>query len=171
MSNKTWLLAMDLDGTVWDHLDISSVQPPYIRIDEGIIENTKGIKIKVYKEAIDFIKWSKNNGAIVTSLSWNITKYAMEALKVLGIENLFDYHLIEYHPEKYKLLLKLLKELENKGIKILPKNIVYIDDRDIHINDIKKYIGDIIFIWMWKNTKNYDDVKKIIIEKVIGSGI
>jgi len=29
MSNKTWLLAMDLDGTVWDHLDISKVELPY----------------------------------------------------------------------------------------------------------------------------------------------
>jgi len=111
------------------------------------------------------------NGAIVTSLSWNIPENAVEALKTLGIYGIFDYHLIEYHPDKYKMLMKLLNELEIKGIKISAENIVYVDDRDIHINDIKKNIGNVLFIHMWKDAKSYEDAKKIIMEKIIGSGI
>ncbi len=29
MEGKPWLLAMDLDGTVWDNLNISGINPPY----------------------------------------------------------------------------------------------------------------------------------------------
>jgi magnesium-dependent phosphatase-1 len=171
MSNKTWLLAIDLDGTVWDHLDISKVELPYKKIADGILENSQGIIVRVYKEALEFIGWAKMNGAIVTSLSWNIPENAVEALKTLGIYEIFDYHLIEYHPDKYKMLMKLLNELEIKGIKISAENIVYVDDRDIHINDIKKNIGNVLFIHMWKDAKSYEDAKKIIMEKIIGSGI
>lgn len=166
---NNWLLAIDLDGTVWNHKDISAVPMPYKKISDGVIENNDGIRITVYPEALEFIKWARKNGGIITSLSWNIPENAMQALKVLGIDTLFDYHLIEYHPDKYRLLLKLLNELEKKNITIPPGRIVYVDDRDIHIQDIRKNIGNIIFIHIWREVKDFEDAKKIIYERIIKS--
>ncbi|MDP8011919.1 MAG: magnesium-dependent phosphatase-1 [Thermoplasmata archaeon] len=160
-----WLLAMDLDGTVWDHLDITSAPLPYKKIDNSTIESADGTRIKIFNDAIEFIKWSKNNGAIVTSLSWNVPENAFEALKIFNIIDLFDYHLIEYHPDKYKLLLRLLSELKEKNIEI--NKIVYVDDRDIHVENIKKFIGNVTFIHIWKEVKNYDEAKKIVQEKIL----
>jgi len=158
---------MDLDGTLWDHLNISGVNPPYMRIDELSIRNNDNIIITVYKSALDFMKWAKSNGAIITSLSWNRTDYVNEALAKLGIIELFDYNSTDYTPDKDKRLLKLIEELKMSGIDIKPEMIVYVDDRDIHMENIKKNIGNIVFINIWKDIKNYDDAKKIVEEKIL----
>jgi len=158
---------MDLDGTLWDHLNISGVNPPYMRIDELSIKNNDNVIITVYKSALDFMKWAKSNGAIITSLSWNRTDYVNEALAKLGISELFDYNSTDYTPDKDKRLLKLIEELKMSGIDIKPEMIVYVDDRDIHMEAIKKNIGNIIFINIWKDIKNYDDAKKIVEEKIL----
>ncbi len=164
---KNWILAMDLDGTLWDHLNISGVNPPYMRIDELSIKNNDNVIITVYKSALDFMKWAKSSGAIITSLSWNRTDYVNEALTKLGISELFDYNSTDYTPDKDKRLLKLIEELKMSGIDIKPEMIVYVDDRDIHMEAIKKNIGNIIFINIWKDIKNYDDAKKIVEEKIL----
>ncbi|MEM0140017.1 MAG: magnesium-dependent phosphatase-1 [Ferroplasma sp.] len=168
---KPWVLAMDLDGTVWDNLNISGVNPPYTRINERCIKNNENVVITMFDEAIDFIKWARANGAITTSLSWNRKDYAMEALNEFGIADLFDYNSTDHTPDKDQRLLKLMETLKSKGIDICPSRVVYIDDRDLHMTDIRKNVGDIVFINIWKSTKSYDDAKEIIKNKILGSNI
>ncbi len=167
---KNWILAMDLDGTVWDHLNISGVNPPYIRIDDIRIKNNDNVIITLYKSALDFMKWARSNGAIITSLSWNRTDYVNEALLKFGIMELFDYNSTDYTPDKDKRLLKLIEDLKISGINITPDRIVYVDDRDIHMESIRKNIGDIIFINIWKDIKDYEGAKKIIENRILKVG-
>ena len=165
---KPWLLAMDLDGTVWDNLNISGVKPPYKKISNDEITNGD-VKIKLLDDVIEFMEWCKANGAIIISLSWNIKENALMALKEFNIDRFFDYHATDYTPEKGKRLLEILKYLDSIGIKIDKKRIVYIDDRNIHIDEIKKLVGDIIFIHMWKDAENYKRAMEIIYKDIIQS--
>ncbi|WP_337860428.1 magnesium-dependent phosphatase-1 [Ferroplasma sp.] len=166
---KPWILAMDLDGTVWDHLNISGVNPPYTRLDSGHIKNSDNVVITIFACAIDFIKWAHENGAITTTLSWNRKDYAQEALEAFGICNLFDYNSTDHTPDKDQRLLQLINALKEKGIDIPPERVVYVDDRDLHMDDIRKNIGTITFINIWKTTKNYKEAKEIVEEKIIKS--
>ncbi len=166
MEIKPWLLAMDLDGTVWDNLNISGIMPPYEKINDDKIRGEKTI-VTLYREAVNFIQWSKENGAIITSLSWNKKLHASEALEKFGISDLFDYNSTDVTPDKDQRLLRLLNSLSEKGIHIDVNRIVYIDDRDLHMDNIRKNIGDIIFINIWKTTKDYDEAKKIIMDRVL----
>ncbi len=163
-----WLLMMDLDGTVWDHLDISSVAPPYHTAGPGRIENSDGIAVTVYPEAIDFIRWCRERGAITCTLSWNHRHYVMEALEKLGIMDLFDYHETEFSPAKDQRILHLLDILRKKGTPVEPERIVYVDDRDIHMDDIRRNVGNVIFLHIWKEVRNYDEAKKIVMRRIIG---
>ena len=167
LMTKNWILAMDLDGTLWNHLNISGVSPPYMRVDDASIKNNDNVIITLYKSALDFMKWAKSNGAIITSLSWNRTDYVNEALSKFGITELFDYHSTDYTPDKDQRLLKLIEKLKLSGIDITPDRIVYVDDRDIHMEAIRKNIGDIIFINIWKDIKNYDEAKKIVEDNIL----
>ncbi len=164
---KNWLLAMDLDGTVWDHLDITAVKLPYRYIGNNTIANDDDVKIILNSDAINFILWCRENGAYVTSLSWNKPENALEAIRAFGIEQLFDFHSIEYIEDKSIYLKKLLEKLKNMNIKINADRIVYVDDRDIHIKKIKEKIGNVIFINIWKEVKDFNEAKEIVKSKIL----
>ncbi len=163
-----WLLMMDLDGALWDHLDISTVSPPYHRLGSGKIGDNNGTVITVFPEALEFIRWCRENGAITSTLSWNYKEYAMEALEKLGIMDLFDYHETEFSPAKDQRLLQLLAELRAKGLAIPPERVAYVDDRDIHMDDIRRNVGNIVFLHIWKEVRNYQEARNIIRARIIG---
>jgi magnesium-dependent phosphatase-1 len=165
---KRWLLAMDLDGVLWDHLDISSVSRPYYKVAEGVIENREGIRITLNQEAVAFVRWARENGAIVTTMSWNIPENALEALEKLDAMELFDYQGIEYNPRKYERLLNIISIMKEKGILIEPSKVVYVDDRDIHIDEMRKYVGNILFIHIWKEVKGFHEARNIVKSQILG---
>jgi magnesium-dependent phosphatase-1 len=164
---RPWILAMDLDGTVWDHLNISGVEPPYTRVNASSIKNRDNVVITLFNEAITFIKWARSNGAIITTLSWNRRDYVEEALETFGISELFDYNSTDHTPDKDQRLLKLIKTLNGNGVHIPVDRVVYVDDRDIHMEEIKKNVGSIVFINIWKSAKNYRDAMAIVKEKIL----
>ncbi len=86
-----WLLAVDLDGTLWDHEDVSKMKPPFRRINQYAIVDSRGDILKAYEYMIKLVKWAKENNAVVATLSWNQEEKAVEALKTLGLYDLFDY--------------------------------------------------------------------------------
>jgi magnesium-dependent phosphatase-1 len=168
---RPWILAMDLDGTVWNHLNISGVEPPYTKIDATSIKNRDNIKITLFEEAVKFIKWARENGAITTTLSWNRRDYVDEALETFGIAGLFDYSSTDHTPDKDQRLLRLINTLDRIGIYIPVDRVVYVDDRDIHMEAIKKNVGNIVFINIWKSAKDYSDACRIVRERILEDNI
>ena len=44
---------------------------------------------------------------------------------------------------------RALKEISRRlGVEVSPCEVVYVDDRDIHLEEIRRLVGDIIFIKM-----------------------
>jgi magnesium-dependent phosphatase-1 len=168
-TTKPWLLATDIDGTLWDNLDISLVAPPYLPDGKGRLRSADGTIVRLIPEAIDFVKWCRRNGAKVTSLSWNIPERVFPAIDVLGISDLFDFHATEYTEAKHERLFDLLGKLRRRGIIVPPPRVVYVDDRDIHIKSIRKKVGDVVWIHIWKEVPDYSAAKRIVRKKVLKS--
>lgn len=166
-AGEPWLLATDIDGTLWDHLDISTVAPPYFADGKGRLRSADGTRVKLIPEAIDFMKWCKENGALVTSLSWNIPERVFPAIEVLGISDLFDFHATEFTDEKHERLLDLLNRLRERGVVVPPNRVVYVDDRDIHIESIRRRVGDVVFIHIWSEVPDYDAAKGVVRKKIL----
>jgi len=164
---KPWLLATDIDGTLWDTLDISLLAPPYVADGKGRLRSADGTIVRLIPEAIDFVKWCRKNRAKVTSLSWNIPERALPAIDVLGISDLFDFHATEYTDAKHERLFDLLGKLRRRGIIIPPQRVVYVDDRDIHIENIRKRVGEVVWIHIWKEVPDYGEAKKIVRKKIL----
>ena len=161
------VLFIDLDGTIWDCLDLSLLTPPFTKINEDEIADSTGVVVKLFPKVRDFLKWAKDTGVYVASLSWNVREIAIEALKAFGIHELFNNHYIEFHPHKGIVMKKAINEI--KAIirqEIRSCNIVYIDDRTIHLDEVRREVGDVIFIHMWRKYKDYDEVR-MFLEKLI----
>ena len=167
-----WLLLVDLDGTLWDHEDISLLSPPFKQIAPGVIADKFGVKVKLNKDMIKFVEWARSNGAITSTLSWNLFDKAYAALKTFNVTELFDYITIEDTYRKDKMIKKLLDVIRDKhGIDIPAKYIVYIDDRDIHIDDIYKNIGKVFFIHYNIEEDDIDDIILKTKSYLVGAGL
>jgi magnesium-dependent phosphatase-1 len=161
-----WLLLMDLDGTLWDHPDVSLTTPPFAKVGELSIRDVDGETITAFNDAIEFVRWARGHGAIVSSLSWNREDMATDAIKALGLCKLFDYLAISPEPNKAELLRGLILRLTRNGITVPSERFVYIDDRDIHVDEILKLFPNITFIHMWKDVTSFAEVKRIIRSKL-----
>ncbi|MEZ0318490.1 MAG: magnesium-dependent phosphatase-1 [Pyrobaculum sp.] len=152
------LVALDLDGTVWDHEDISSLYPPFRRISQLQIADSKGVVVTLRKHVRDFLIWARG-GHILSTLSWNDFDVAYQALKAFEIDHYFHYLVIEPHPRKDKMLWRLLRRIkEEKGIEVRPSDILYIDDRDIHIGQIRENLGPVRFLQFGKDVSCFTEV-------------
>lgn len=165
-----WLLLMDLDGTVWDHKDVSATHPPFTRIGDFSIRDEQGEVITINKNAIDFLEWARSNDAIVSTLSWNHEEIAADAIRGLGLTGNFDFLAISPDPDKATLLENLLNKLNKDGVHIDSNRLVYVDDRDIHMKQMLEKFPEIIFIHMWKKTMNFEEAKENIRKKLNGIG-
>ncbi|MCE4600101.1 MAG: magnesium-dependent phosphatase-1 [Desulfurococcales archaeon] len=164
---RVWLLFLDLDGTLWDHKDISSLTPPFKRINDEVIVDSRGVEVNLYGDMVKLLKWAKERGAIVSSLSWNDPRKALEALKAFNLLGLFDYHAIEVHPNKGEYASRVVDTVESRlGVKLRGCQIVYIDDRDIHLDNVKRHLGEIIFLRAWVDFKDYNEARRIIEERL-----
>lgn len=161
-----WLLFLDLDGTLWDHLDVSATNPPYYRVSQDTIRDSNGDTLTLKPGVIQFILWTRSNGGILSSCSWNKPDIALSALEALGVSDLFDYHRISPDPRKYLLIADLLSEMHHRGIDIPQKLVFYIDDRNIHMDDIHEKLPHVNFIHMWKGARDYTEAREIIEEKM-----
>ncbi len=161
---EPWVLFLDLDGTLWDHLDISSLKPPFRRISEDSIVDSQGVPVRLYRDVVEVARWARRSGGFVVALSWNIPEVAVEALKAFNILDLFDYLGIEDHPDKGLVASKILGDLESRGYKVKPCRVVYVDDREIHVRGMRGRVGDITFIRAWVDFRNGEELRNRIAE-------
>jgi magnesium-dependent phosphatase-1 len=161
---EPWVLFLDLDGTLWDHLDISSLKPPFRRISEDSIVDSQGVPVRLYGDVVEVARWARRSGGFVVALSWNIPEVAVEALKAFNILDLFDYLGIEDHPDKGLVASKILGDLESRGYKVKPCRVVYVDDREIHVRGMRGRVGDITFIRAWVDFRNGEELRNRIAE-------
>ena len=161
-----WVVFLDLDGTLWDHLDISATFPPYSKLSDSIISDVKGVRISLFPEAVDFIKWVRTNGGLISTCSWNEYEMAYKALEAFGLVELFDFQKIASHPKKYLLMEEVLRQLKEYGKPVNPNRLFYLDDRDLHIKEVKERFPELTFFQMWKNGTSYEIVKKSITSRL-----
>ncbi len=157
-----WLLFLDLDGTFWDHLDVSSMSLPFRRTADDAIEDSDGNSLKLMDGSLEFVRWVRNKGGIISTCSWNKPEYAMSALETLQMENEFDYHRISTNPRKDLSMLDLIYELESTGTRIREDRIFYLDDRDIHMDHIRENLPRLNFLHMWKKVNGFAEAMEII---------
>jgi magnesium-dependent phosphatase-1 len=161
---EPWVLFLDLDGTLWDHLDISSLKPPFRRVSEDSIVDSQGVPVRLYRDVVEVARWARRSGGFVVALSWNIPEVAVEALKAFNILDLFDYLGIEDHPDKGLVASKILGDLESRGYKVKPCRVVYVDDREIHVRGMRGRVGDITFIRAWVDFRNGEELRNRVAE-------
>ncbi|RLG85849.1 MAG: magnesium-dependent phosphatase-1 [Thermoprotei archaeon] len=166
-----WVLFLDLDRTLWDHHDISSLSPPFKRVSPTTIEDSAGVRVRLHNDVLRLVRWARSAGAVVSTLSWNDPSKAMAAIRTFGLEEEFDYFVIEPSPDKGSAALRLVEELRrSRGCVPPPCAIVYIDDRDIHIDGVRERLGDVAFLMIWRDFSTFEEGRRLVSERLRSCG-
>jgi magnesium-dependent phosphatase-1 len=148
------LVVLDADMTLWDHFDISSLTLPFKRVDENSLVDAKRKSFNLFNGIRELLQGLKKMRIIVALATWNEPEHVSEAIRLLEIEHFFTFVEAEFRPEKHLLIKKILSKLSKEGIQVKPSEILYVDDRDIHLRDIYDTVGKVAFLQMWKDVKD-----------------
>ena len=156
------LVVFDADGTLWEHGDISSLTPPFDSIDEGVLVDRNGVELRLFPHVKELLEELKARGVIVSMASWNKPEPVFEALRQFGIADYFAHPKVEFHPNKHKMMKKLLADLAAEGTAVKPEEILYVDDQTRHIEKVRKEIGAVKFLQFGIDIAKITDVLKFL---------
>ncbi|WP_456367228.1 magnesium-dependent phosphatase-1 [Thermococcus sp.] len=152
------LLVLDLDGTLWDHEDASRLVPPFEFRGDCLID-ALGEKLCLFSGVREFIEWASRR-FLLTIASWNVEERIRPILEGFGLWDYFLFPKIEGHPNKADMIMRTLNELISGGYPI--ETVVYVDDRDIHLDEIRMNIPEIEFIHMWVDVGSFEELKELL---------
>ncbi|MBO3763458.1 MAG: magnesium-dependent phosphatase-1 [Thermoproteota archaeon] len=152
------LIILDADKTIWDHHNVTELRSPFKLVSKEIAEDVNGVKVKLNEKLIEFLELTSKKGIIVSLASWNEPENVFKLLSLFGIEKYFVFPIAEPHPNKHLMIQKIIRNLSEKGINISPNEILYIDDRDIHLSKIKEKVGNVKFLKFGVDVKNWQEV-------------
>jgi len=155
---KLKLLVLDLDGTLWDHEDASQLVPPYKFQGDMLIDAYKK-ELHLFPGVRDFLEWASER-FILTIASWNLEERVRPILEGFGLWDYFMFPKIEGHPNKADMIKRTVEELTSIGYSL--EEIIYVDDRAIHIDDIRTIFPDIKFIQMWVDAKSFEELRELL---------
>ena len=66
VSKPCKVLFIDLDGTLWDHKDVSQMKPPFKRMGEGMIIDSIGTTLKINETMLEILRMIKDEGVLLS---------------------------------------------------------------------------------------------------------
>ena len=155
------MIVFDCDLTLWDHPDVSSLKLPFRLLNEDEVVDSEGEVVRLYKGVREVLRTLKDSGYILSIASWNKPEPVFQLLDLFKLRGLFTYPQVEPHPDKAKMIRRLLERLREDGIEVKPHEVVYVDDRDIHLPKILEEIGPVRFLRMWRDIKDHEDLLRL----------
>lgn len=132
---KPKLIVLDLDKVLWDHHDVSSLRPPLRRVNERTLEDSLGELVTLRDDVREFLSYAKGKGIFLSTCSWNRFDKALEVLRTFELDNYFDLLVIEPHPEKHLMMLRILNHFSRFGVR--EEDTLYVDDRAYMLEKVK----------------------------------
>ncbi len=152
------LLVLDLDGTLWDHKDASRLVPPLKVVGNKVID-AYGEELSLFPGVREFLEWAKDR-FLLSVASWNLEEFVRPILEALKLWDYFIFPKIEGHPDKANMIERTISELKAAGYKV--DEVIYVDDRIIHVNGVVSAIPNLKFIHMWTDVKSFEELRKLL---------
>jgi len=151
---KIRLVILDGDGVLWDHPDLSALSLPFRVGNRDTIVDAHGERVRLIKGVRKLLRMLAKQGIIVTLATWNKPEHVTQALQLFKVDECFRVVEACFHPDKHLMIKNILEKLMDEGVTIEPDQILYVDDRTVHIADVRKEVGDVRFLQMHVDVKD-----------------
>ncbi len=153
------LVILDLDKTIWDHEDASSLKPPFKKRSNDEMVDSEGTIVKLNSGVKKFLRTCKDLGIYVSLASWNKPIVAIQLLDKFEILGYFQNPVIEFHPEKDRMVNKILNKFKNKGLNFRQGEIAFIDDNPDMIAKVKAKFPKIKTVLFGVEVSTFQELK------------
>jgi magnesium-dependent phosphatase-1 len=129
--NTLWLPLGDVclsdrtptDDTGWPHFSYR------LTADNPLIaERDDGARFALRPKAHSVLEELRRRSVLVGVVSYNHEGNVQRVLKLFGLRELVDYVVAEWHSNKDRMLLKMLREAEADGHTLRPADVLLVDD-------------------------------------------
>jgi magnesium-dependent phosphatase-1 len=156
------LVVFDADKTLWSHPNVSELTLPFKLVNTGVVSDARGETFHLFNGIRDVLTTLQKRNIMITVASWNKPEPVKKALELFNIDRFFRNVKAEFHPSKHLMIERTLLELAGDGVKLKPEEILYVDDRDLHVDKIREKIGAIHFIQMWIDAKKPEEILEYV---------
>ncbi|HXF81815.1 MAG TPA: magnesium-dependent phosphatase-1 [bacterium] len=137
------LVIFDCDRTLWDHPNVSELQRPFRRIDATTVADAAGVRVRLRPHAREVLDALRARGILISVASWNRPEPVLEIFEQLDLMPYFTRPKVEFHPYKEKTIRALLDELAADGVRLAPEEVLFVDDRAVHLERVRRFVGPV----------------------------
>ncbi len=137
------LVILDCDRTLWDHANVSELVLPLSCVDVDTVQDSTGVRVRLRPGARELLRELQARSILVSIASWNQPDPVMAILDLLGLRVYFTRPKVEPHPYKERTIATLLAEIASEGIVLRPDEVLYVDDRALHLRRVRDALGAI----------------------------
>lgn len=152
------LVILDLDRTLWDHHNVTELRAPFTGIDAQTVADATGVHVRLQPGARALLDTLRERGILISIASWNEPAPTFAILETLGLRDYFVHPKVEFHPYKERMVSDLVRELSAEGMHVRPEEILYIDDRALHLRRARGSVGPVQVLQAGVDIRDLHDV-------------
>ncbi len=152
------LVILDLDRTLWDHHNVTELQAPFTGIDAETVTDATGVRVRLQPGARALLDTLRERGILISTASWNEPAPTFAILETLGLRDYFVHPKVEFHPYKERMVTALVQELSEEGVRLRPEEILYVDDRALHLRRVRRAVGPVQTLQAGVDIRDLHDV-------------
>lgn len=137
------LVVLDCDSTLWEHEDVSTLRPPFTRVDDRTARDARGEVVRLVAGARELLEELRTRGVLVSICSWNRPEPVFGILDQLGLTGYFVHPKVEFHPNKDLMITALLDELAKEGRRLRPEEVMFVDDNPRMLEKVRQGVGPV----------------------------
>ncbi len=137
------LIILDCDRTLWDHHNVSELTLPFSRVDEQTVQDAGGVQVRLRSGARELLAGLRTRGVLVSIASMNHPEPVLAIFDLLDLTRFFIRPKVEAHPHKDRTIGATLRELAAEGVVLQPHEVVFVDDKPMHLAQVREALGPI----------------------------
>lgn len=156
------LVILDCDLTLWDHHNASELRLPFARVDATTVQDADGVPVRLLPGARELLEALRAQGILISVASWNKPEPVFAILDLLGLTGFLTHPKVEFHPYKERAVAALLQDLAAEGVIVRPEEVLYIDDRPLHLRRVRAAVGPVRTLQPGVDIRDLRDVLNLL---------
>lgn len=101
------------------------------------------MQVRLRSGALELLAGLRAQGVLVSVASWNHSEPVFAIFDLLGLTSFFVRPKVEAHPHKDRTIGAILQELAGDGVVLQPDEVVFVDDKPMHLTQVRQALGAI----------------------------